>query len=118
MAEFIGKKYFKNCIIESAGTDPQEVNPMAIKVMSEINIDISNSVSKLIIKEKIKSFDVVITLCGGARDSCVNINSLVKEYIHWDIVDPANAKGSIKEKLDVFRMVREKIENKIKKLYV
>ena len=117
MAEFLGKKYLRNWIVESAGTQPQKVHPIAIKVMSEINIDISNSSSKLITKEKIKTFDVVITLCGGARDSCVNMSSMVKEHIHWDIIDPAKAKGSDREKLDIFRTVRKTIENKIKKLY-
>ena len=118
MAEFLGKKYLTSWIVESAGTQPQKVHPMAIKVMSEIDIDISKSSSKLITNEKIKTFDMVITLCGGARDSCINIDNSIKEHSHWDIIDPAKAKGSNKEKLEVFRKVREKLENKIKKLYV
>ena len=42
MAERIAKKYLNNVQIESAGTNPESVNPNAIHTMKEINIDISN----------------------------------------------------------------------------
>ena len=46
MAEGIAKKLYPNCIIQSAGSVPKEVNPNAILVMSEIDIDISKHYSK------------------------------------------------------------------------
>ena len=46
MAEGIAKKLYPNCIIKSAGSVPKEVNPNAILVMSEIDIDISKNFSK------------------------------------------------------------------------
>ena len=64
----------------------------------------------------LKSFDIVITLCGDANDSCVNLNTLVKQHIHWDIMDPAKFHGEEEAKRKVFRDVRELIKNNIKDL--
>jgi len=113
MAEALAKKYLNKCYIESAGTIPESVNPLAIEVMKEINIDISNYFSKSITDEKIKSFDIAITLCGDAKDKCINLNKLVKQYFHWDINDPAKANGTYKENLNIYRYVRDKIKNNI-----
>ena len=116
IAEGLAKKYLKNCTIESAGTNPETVNPIAIEVMREIDIDLSNHYSKSITDEQIKSFDIAITLCGDAKDKCLNINSLVKEHFHWDIIDPAKANGGNEEKLNIYKSVRNLIENKIRDL--
>ena len=48
MAEGIAKKLYPNCTIQSAGSVPKEVNPNAILVMSEIDIDISKHYSKAV----------------------------------------------------------------------
>ena len=111
MAEALGKKYLNHFSVESAGTDPEPINPFAIDVMKEINIDISSQFSKSISDNKIKTFDIVITLCGDAKDKCTNINNLVKEYFHWNIIDPARSNGTNQEKLDTFREVRDLIDN-------
>ena len=114
IAEGLAKKYLSKCFIESAGTHPEIINPIAIKVMKEINIDISNNYSKSISEEKIKTFDLGITLCGDAKDNCINLTNLVKQNLHWDIIDPAKINGTDDEKLNVFRNVRDKLEYKIK----
>ena len=116
IAEGLAKKYLTNCTIESAGTKPETVNPFAIEVMREIDIDLSNHYSKSITDEQIKSFDIAITLCGDAKDKCLNINSLVKEHFHWDIIDPAKANGGNEEKLNIYKSVMNLIENKIRDL--
>ena len=116
IAEGIAKKYFNNYIIESAGTNPESINPLAIEVMKEIDIDLSDHYSKSITEDKIKFFDIVITLCGDANDSCVNLNTLVKKHIHWDITDPAKFHGEEEAKKKIFRDVRELIKNNIKDL--
>ena len=84
--------------------------------MREIDIDLSNHYSKSITDEQIKSFDIAITLCGDAKDKCLNINSLVKEHFHWDLIYPAKANGSNEEKLKIYKSVRNMLENKIKDL--
>ena len=113
MAEALAKKYLNNCIVESAGTNPELINPLTIEVMKEINIDLSNQYSKSISDKDIKSFDLAITLCGDAKDKCINLNHLVKKFFHWDINDPSKANGTNQEKFNVYRDVRDKIKNKI-----
>ena len=92
MADGISNKYLKDHLITSAGTLPEPVNPNAINVLNEIGIDISNNKSKKIDIDKLNDFDLVITLCGDAKDKCPVINS--NKHIHWDIPDPAKFQGS------------------------
>ena len=92
MADGIANKYLKDHLITSAGTLPEPVNPNAINALNEIGIDISNNKSKKIDIDKLNDFDLVITLCGDAKDKCPIINS--NKHIHWDIPDPAKFQGS------------------------
>ncbi len=92
MADGIANKYLKDHLITSAGTFPEPVNPNAINALNEIGIDISNNKSKKIDINKLNDFDLVITLCGDAKDKCPVINS--NKHIHWDIPDPAKFQGS------------------------
>ena len=84
--------HLKDHLITSAGTLPEPVNPNAINALNEIGIDISNNKSKKIDIDKLNDFDLVITLCGDAKDKCPVINS--NKHIHWDIPDPAKFQGS------------------------
>ena len=111
MAEGLGKKILKNCETSSAGTIPKPVNPNAINAINEIGIDISNYKSKKIEMNKLNDFDLVITLCGDARDNCPIINT--NKHIHWDIPDPAKFKGT-KDKIKIeFSRIRDMIYNHI-----
>ena len=105
MAEALAKKYISENVY-SAGTKPEKVNPLAIQVMQEIGIDISRNRSKSISESEISSFDIVVTLCGDARDNCTNFYSSINEHIHWNIEDPAKTNGTKKEKLTNFRIIR------------
>ena len=99
--------------IRSAGTQADGLNPDAISIMLEINIDISNQKSKVLTDKEINWADYLITLCGDARDKCpvLNIN---KTHIHWGLEDPAKYKGD--DKIDFFRKVREQIKEHINNL--
>ena len=113
MAEGFAKKILsKNLHIESAGTEAHGLNPYTIKTMQEINIDISNHKSKKVSNNEIEKFDLVITLCGDARDKCPLIN--IKQHIHWPIPDPANFKGNELDTKKKYSEVRDLILNKIK----
>ena len=92
MAEGLGKKYLLGYKISSVGTNPEIVNPFSIKVMQEIGIDISKHQSKKINNDQLNKFDLLITLCGDAKDTCPIING--DKHIHWDIDDPEKFKGS------------------------
>ena len=114
IAEGLARKYLKHYQITSAGTNPEEVNSHAIKSMQEIGIDISNYKSKKIKKEDLNKFDLIITLCGDARDICPTIDTC--KHIHWDINDPAKFTGSSTEVRLKFSEVRDMIYNNIKLL--
>jgi len=114
MAEGIANKYLKNHLIASAGISPEPVNPNAINSMKEIGIDISNNKSKKIDSDKLNDFDLVITLCGDAKDKCPIIKS--GEHIHWGISDPAKFTGSFEKVRLKYSKVRNIIYNNIKLL--
>ena len=102
----------KNLHIESAGTEAHGLNPYTVKTMDEIGIDISHHQSKKINVDDIEEFDLVITLCGDAKDKCPIIDK--NKHIHWDIPDPANFKGNDIDTMQKYSEVRELILKKIK----
>jgi arsenate reductase len=96
----------------SAGTSPSFVHPLAIKVMTEIGIDISNHRSKGVDEFIGQNFDYVITVCDTARRVCPNFPGDVKR-IHWSFPDPAEASGTEEERVRIFRKVRDEIKRHI-----
>ncbi|VVB90874.1 Protein ArsC [uncultured archaeon] len=96
----------------SAGTRPSVVNPMAIKVMAEIGIDISGHRSKSVEEFQWKNFDFVITTCDAARETCPVFPGKARR-LHWSFNDPAEARGSENEILSAFRKVRDGIKQRI-----
>lgn len=101
--------YKKSYNVYSAGTHPTSVNINAIKVMKELDIDISNYKSKSIQLYKETHFDLVITVCDSANESCpVSLNKYTK-LIHWPFKDP------VEKNIDTFREVRDLIYNKFQK---
>tara|TARA_Y100000746_G_C15056354_1_gene265889 strand:+ start:90 stop:449 length:360 start_codon:yes stop_codon:yes gene_type:complete len=115
MAEGIARKYIKNITIYSAGIEAHGLNPYAINVMKEIDIDISNYKSKIITSEDIKSYDLVITLCGDAKDNCPLLDDKVI-HKHWDLEDPASFIGNREERNRKFAEIRDVIYKNIKDL--
>jgi len=99
----------------SAGTDPGEVNPMAVRVMKEAGVDISDQKSKHVESLMHVPFDVVITLCGDARDTCPVFPGESK-VVHRGFDDPARAEGSQEEILSFFRRVRDEIRDFVETL--
>jgi len=92
----------------SAGVKPTAVNPLAIKVMAEIGIDISQHRSKSAMEFIDQSFDYVVTVCGNAQKTCPVFPG-EHEKIHWDIEDPEE------DRLSVFRKIRDQIKENISK---
>jgi len=93
----------------SAGSNPAGyVHPMAIEVMMEIGIDISEHHSKPLEPFLDKGMDIVITVCDHAERACPVFPGEVSRY-HWGFVDPAKTKGSEPEVLEAFRAVRDQI---------
>ncbi len=102
----------------SAGTKPQALNPMAIKVMAEVGIDISTQTSKHIDALAGQDFDYIITVCNSAKESCPIIPGTTKK-IHVGFDDPpmlAENARSEEEALTHYRRVRDEIRALIETL--
>jgi arsenate reductase len=100
----------------SAGTQPTEVNPYAIRAMAEIGIDISNHRSKSVEEFLGEEFDYAVTVCDHAKETCPFLPG-GKEYIHKSFEDPSNISGSEEEKLAAFRRVRDEIKAWIQEMF-
>jgi arsenate reductase len=100
----------------SAGISPTEVNPLAIKVMKEIGIDISGFRSKGIDEFAGMKFDYVITVCDHARQTCPFLPAAI-ENIHVGFEDPSALDVSDGEKLDKFRQTRDEIRSWIENYF-
>ena len=98
--------------IASAGVETHGLNARAVVVMNEVGIDISHQYSKLIDVDYLNHCDLVVTLCGDARDRCPITPPSVKK-LHWPLPDPAQAAGTEEEQLTVFRAVRDQIKQRI-----
>jgi arsenate reductase len=66
----------------SAGTEPSRVNPLAIRVMAEIGIDISDHHSKGVEDFLDQDFDYVVTVCDHANQICPFFPG-GRERLHW-----------------------------------
>lgn len=100
----------------SAGTDPQGLNPNAVKIMAEAGVDISGQLSKSVDEFLSRDIDVLVTVCGGARESCPLFTGKVGARHHWPVEDPAKAMGSGEEVMAAFRSVREELRQRVEGL--
>lgn len=114
MAEGILRHYGSDKFeVESAGSAPSNVNPIAIEVMNEIGIDISHQRSKHVQEFVGKHFHYVITVCDKANESCpVFPGPSVR--LHWSFPDPPHDKNVTEALKEDFRKVRDLIHEKFK----
>jgi arsenate reductase len=99
----------------SAGTHPTTVHPLAVKVMREPGIDISESAgyaAKGLNTFAGQSFDLVVTVCDDAAEECPYFPG-ARRQVHWGFPDPSAARGSEEERLATFRTVRDAIAARI-----
>lgn len=96
----------------SAGTEATVVNPLAIRVLAELGIDISKHYSKTLDEFADEQFDHVITLCGSANERCPLFFGGA-ERVHIGFEDPSRAVGSEEYVLQEFRRVRDEIRDKL-----
>lgn len=118
MAEAFLRSFDNKLKVFSAGTHPSDrVHPIAIRVMKESGIDISSGKAENVNQYLNDSFDYVITVCGGAKESCPAFTGNVKTRLHIGFDDPAEAEGSEEYILSVFRRVRDEIKTEFRKFY-
>jgi len=118
MAEGFLRFFAPEAEVYSAGTNPSDnVHPKAVQVMKEVNIDISSHSPKSVDVFLDKEFDYVITVCGGAQESCPMFTGIVHQRHHIGFIDPAEATGTEDEILTIFRNVRDQIRNDFFRFY-
>jgi arsenate reductase (thioredoxin) len=99
----------------SAGLEPKGLNPLTVKVMDEIGIDISGQTYKGVETYLGKVlFQYLVTVCDDADKNCPTVWPGVNTRLHWSFQDPAAVEGSEAEKLAKFREVRDLIEARVK----
>ena len=96
----------------SAGTQPKGISLRTGVVLTELSSSLDGHRSKDVREFVGQPFDLVITVCDHARESCA-VFSGAKRQEHWPFDDPAAATGSEDEILAVFRRVRDQIRARI-----
>ena len=105
--------------VYSAGTKPAEkVNPMAVKVMGEMGIDLSSHTPKSVNQYIGQEWDYVITVCGGANESCPMFTGKVRNRLHIGFDDPSEATGTQEFINREFHRVRDEIKARFYEFYL
>lgn len=102
--------------VYSGGTEPQkDVHPLAKKVMEEHGIDLSLHYAKGLDRFLNKKFDIIVTVCDKARQTCPIFPGNAIRY-HWNLDDPSAVEGNEEKRLSVFRKTFEEISKRIPEL--
>ncbi len=111
LRHYAGNKYEAH----SAGLEPQGIHPLAKIVMEEAGVSMQGQYSKHL-KDYLGrvNFSFLITVCAGAEENCPSTFPGISQRISWHFDDPAAAKGSEEDKLNIFRQVRDQIEMQVK----
>ena len=105
--------------VYSAGTKPAEkVNPMAVKVMDEMGIELSSHSPKSVNLYTGQEWDYVITVCGGANESCPMFTGKVRNRLHIGFDDPSEATGTPEFINREFHRVRDEIKARFYEFYL
>lgn len=118
MAEAFMQSFDDNLEVYSAGTNPSsQVHPLAVQVMDELGFDLRNQYPQDVDEFLDQTFDYVITVCDNAKETCPVFSGEVKHNIHIGFEDPADAEGTLEEKLNIFRRIRDEIRTDFKAFY-
>ncbi len=103
----------------SAGTEASgRLNEGAVKAMAEAGVDISSHTSDSVERYLGEAWDYVITVCGGANESCPAFVGDVKHRLHIGFDDPSHAVGTEEFIESEFRRVRNEIKDRFYKFYL
>jgi len=100
---------------QSAGLEPGNLNPLAVKVLQEVGIDISRNKTQAVF-DVFKSgelFAYVITVCAESEAAGCPIFPGVTTRLHWSFPDPSKLTGSSEERIAGTRKIRDQINDQI-----
>ena len=102
---------------QSAGLEPGTLNPLAVEVLREMEIDISKNKTQAVF-DVFKSgelFAYVITVCDESEAEGCPIFPGVTTRLHWSFPDPSKFTGTHEENIEQTRRVRDKIDNQVRR---
>jgi arsenate reductase (thioredoxin) len=101
--------------VESAGLEPGKLNPIVVEVMKEVGIDISQNKTKSVFDffKQGKQYDYVVTVCDESQSGACPVFPGKSERLHWGFADPSGFQGTVEERLEKTREVRDKIKSRI-----
>jgi len=97
--------------VQSAGTRATRIHPLAVAAMREVGIDISKQTSKSVDAVG-EAWDVVVTVC----DSSCPVPPRSGLKLRWKLPDPAAARGTRAERLEIFRGIRDSVQSRVRLL--
>jgi len=102
---------------ESAGLEPGVLNPIVVKGMEELGIDISNNQTKAVLDlfKQGRYYNFVIAVCDDSVAERCPIFPGINTKLAWNIPDPSKLEGTNEEKLEKTRVIRDRIKDKISK---
>jgi len=106
----LGADHFE---VDSAGSLATEVRPEASIVMAEVGVDLSDHESKTLDRFLYQPFDLVITVCDQARDSCP-VFPKASATQHWSLEDPSAIQGAEADRVAAFRVTRDDLEKRVR----
>ncbi len=115
MAEGFARYYAGDRLnAQSAGTDPDEVDPHALWVMNEAAVDIKQQSAAPLSDKKLEGFDRVVVIYDPSREGAPELPGATPS--HWPLTDPRGLRGSPAQIRDAFRFSRNEIERRVKSL--
>jgi arsenate reductase len=101
--------------VESAGLEPQPVNPLVIEVMKEEGFDLSGKATDSVFAffKEGRLYDYVITVCAESENRCPLFPG-VQRRLHWPFPDPSALEGTREERLARTREIRDAIREKVR----
>lgn len=98
--------------VESAGIEPGTLNPTVIELLKEDGIDITGKETRSVhdLHESGASFDYVIAVCDPEAAERCPVFPAEKKRLHWPFPDPSKAEGTMEEKKNAVRPIRDQIK--------
>lgn len=119
MAHGFMQSFDKGLTVSSAGTNASgSLNAKAVEVMKEADVDISHHTSDRVEDYLNEEWDYVITVCGGANETCPAFVGNVKHRLHFGFDDPTKAVGTDEFIHSEFIRIRDDIKDRFYKLYL
>ena len=100
-----------SAIIYSAGIETHGLNPNAVAIMKEDDVDITMHTSNLVTEYKDVNFDYIITVCDHANENCPFIPSKNANRLHQNFSDPSKVNGNVVDKYNAFVRTRDEIKS-------